>query len=75
MKFNKKDFAIVLGKRVRELRIRRGLTLEALALEAGIEIKQLSRIEYGEINTTVYQIYNLSQCLEINLNEVFELIK
>lgn len=75
MKFNKKDFAIVLGKRVRELRIRRGLTLEALALEAGIEIKQLSRIEYGEINTTVYQIYNLSQCLEINLYEVFEYIK
>ncbi len=59
MKFEKKDFALTLGKRVREVRKYKGLTLEKLAFEAGIELKQLSRIEYGEINTTVFQIYRL----------------
>lgn len=72
MKFEKKDFAITLGKRVREVRKDKGFTLEKLALEAGIELKQLARIEYGEVNTSVYQIYKLSYSLDIDLKEMFE---
>lgn len=72
MKFEKKDFAITLGKRVREVRKDKGFTLEKLALEAGIELKQLARIEYGEVNTSVYQIYKLSYSLNIDLKEMFE---
>jgi len=71
MKFEKKDFALTLGKRVREVRKFRGFTLERLALDAEIEIKQLTRIEYGQVNTTVFQIYRLSYCLEVNLGELF----
>lgn len=74
MKFEKKDFALTLGKRVREVRKYKGLTLEKLAFEAGIELKQLSRIEYGEINTTVFQIYRLCYSININLGELFEAI-
>ena len=57
--------------------------MEVLAYEAGIEYAQLSRIELGKINTTVYQIYVLSKILDeplssllncVNANEGFEKI-
>ena len=71
MKFEKSEFAQTLGKRVREVRKYRGFTLEKLALETDMELKQLSRIEYGQINTTVFQIYRLCYTLNINLGELF----
>jgi transcriptional regulator with XRE-family HTH domain len=72
MKFEKSEFAQTLGKRVREVRKYRGFTLEKLALEAEMELKQLSRIEYGKINTSVFQIYRLCYSLNVNLGELFE---
>ncbi len=60
---NKKDFATLLGYKVREIRLKKGITMEELAYQAGIEYVQLSRIELGKINTTVYQIYILSTIL------------
>lgn len=74
MKFEKSEFAQTLGKRVREVRKYRGFTLEKLALETEMELKQLSRIEYGKINTTVFQIYRLCYSLNVNLGELFEVI-
>jgi transcriptional regulator with XRE-family HTH domain len=74
MKFEKSEFAQTLGKRVREVRKYRGFTLEKLALETEMELKQLSRIEFGKINTTVFQIYRLCYSLNVNLGELFEAI-
>lgn len=74
MKFEKSEFAQTLGKRVREVRKYLGFTLEKLALETEMELKQLSRIEYGKINTTVFQIYRLCYSLNVNLGELFEVI-
>lgn len=71
MKFEKNELAKTLGNRVREVRKYRGFTLEKLALDAEIELKQLSRIEYGKINTTVFQIYRLCYSLNVNLGELF----
>lgn len=72
MKFEKKEFAKTLGNWVREVRKFRGFTLEKLAFDAEIETKQLTRIEYGQINTTVFQIYRLSYSLDVNLGELFD---
>lgn len=52
----------------------RGFTLEKLALVTEMELKQLSRIEYGIINTTVFQINRLCYSLNVNLGELFGLI-
>ncbi len=57
MDLSKEDFSIMLGARIRELRKRKGLTMQQLANEVGIEYIQLSRIERGKINTTIYQVY------------------
>lgn len=74
MKYDKKEFALTLGKRVREVRKYRGFTLEKLALDTEIEPKQLCRIEYGEITTSVYQIYRLCYSLNVKLSDFFEAI-
>lgn len=74
MKHAKKEFAQTLGKRVREVRKYRGFTLEKLALDAEIELKQLSRIEHGQINTSVFQIYRLCYSLNLDMKDLFESI-
>ncbi len=53
----KEEFSILLGAKIRALRKRKGLTMQQLANEVGIEYIQLSRIERGKINTTIYQVY------------------
>lgn len=68
----KDEIATLLGKRIRSLRITRNLTMEELAMESGMDYSQISRIERGKINTSVYQIYMITSVLNITINDVFE---
>jgi transcriptional regulator with XRE-family HTH domain len=68
----KEEIAIKIGKKIRSLRTEQHLTIEQLALEAGMEYTQLSRIERGKINTSVYHLYLISRPLKISLSEIFE---
>lgn len=67
----KEELCTKVGFRVRELRLSKKLSIEKLALEAGIEYTQLSRIELGKINTSIYQIYKISKTLEVTMPELF----
>lgn len=71
MTLMKEEFCSKVGYRVRELRVKKKLSIEKLALEAGIEYAQLSRIELGRINTSIYQIYKISKTLEVTMPEIF----
>jgi transcriptional regulator with XRE-family HTH domain len=51
------------GKHIRQLREERGLTMENLAFDAGIEYRQLGRIERGEVNTTISTVLAISTAL------------
>jgi DNA-binding XRE family transcriptional regulator len=72
MKLKKEEFVLKIGSKIRELRIEKGLTIEGLANEADIESKQLRRIELGQINTSIYQVYNITHTLEVPINDVFD---
>lgn len=67
----KEELCTKVGFRVREIRLSKKLSIEKLALEAGIEYTQLSRIELGKINTSIYQIYKISKTLEVTMPELF----
>jgi transcriptional regulator with XRE-family HTH domain len=68
---NKKNqVAIAVGSRVRNIRQSKGLTIEQLAFEIGVEYTQLSRIERGRINTSVYQLFLISKALGISFSEI-----
>lgn len=69
----KNTFQQAFGKKIRDLRTQNNLTLEKLALEAGIAYSQVSRIERGKINTSMYTVYILSQTMKVHPAEFFKL--
>jgi transcriptional regulator with XRE-family HTH domain len=42
-----------------------------LAYESDMEYMQLSRIELGQINTSVYQLFKISKALDVELTDLF----
>lgn len=67
----KKEFQLILGQNIRRLRTRQNLTVEKLALEAGLSYSQVSRIELGKINTSAFMLYRLCKVLKADPGEVF----
>lgn len=72
MQKSKDDLAVAIGLNIRRIRKMRKMTIEALAFDIGIEYTQLSRIERGKINTSLYQLYIISKALEVTMTEIFE---
>ncbi|MEY4987434.1 MAG: hypothetical protein RL567_1213 [Bacteroidota bacterium] len=65
----------MVGLNIRTIRNSKGMTIEKLAAEAGMEYTQLSRIELGQINTSLYQVYKISKALSVNICEIFAHIR
>lgn len=61
-----------IGNRIRNLRLSKGKTMINLAHDCEMEYIQLSRIERGQINTTIFQLYKIAQALEVDLQFLFE---
>ena len=73
MKYLRDDIGVKkFGKKLREVRLSKNLSQEALAWEANIEPMQISRIERGVINTSISQVLNLAKALNINPGELFD---
>lgn len=67
----KEILVLQLGQKIREHRIVRNQTIENLASDAGLDYSQLSRIERGKINTSVYHLYTISCALNIPITDLF----
>ena len=61
-----------IGKRIRELRLARGMTQEAVAEKARIHTKYFGNIERGEVNLTVSTIERIAQALDVPVLEMFQ---
>ena len=59
-----------LGGRVRELRRRRGLTLEELAERSGVSRAMISKLERGEKNPTLVVAARLAEGLGVTLSQL-----
>jgi transcriptional regulator with XRE-family HTH domain len=68
---DKRTFQQVLGQNLRRIRLSKNLTVERLALEAGLSYSQVSRIELGKINTSAYTIHILSAALKVSVSEFY----
>ena len=64
-----------LGYRIRYLREEKGLSIEALALEADINRNYLGDLERGTRNPTVVVLNKIASALNISLSELFEGIR
>ncbi|AOW10473.1 helix-turn-helix domain-containing protein [Flavobacterium gilvum] len=68
----KSDLLELLGKRIKELRLERGMSQVDLVakMQGNIDTTNISRIEAGRTNPTVYSLYRLSEALEISMSEL-----
>ena len=62
---------VLLGKRIRELRSRKGLSLEALGERAKLNDKFIQAIETARQAPTIDSIEKLAAGLGVNLRELF----
>lgn len=69
---NEYDYLIAFGNNLRQLRKDKGFTQADLANDINIEISQISRIERGIINTTIYNAYRIAKVLSIDPETLFK---
>jgi transcriptional regulator with XRE-family HTH domain len=61
-----------LGRRVRELRRKRGWTQDVFADKSGFHRAQVGAFERGEMNLTLASVHLLAQTLQVKIVELFK---
>lgn len=69
---NEPNFKKLFGKRIKELRIKQGLTQEQLAEMIEVGERNLSKIECGNVFVKASTITKLIKALKIEPQELFE---
>ncbi|SFU13966.1 DNA-binding transcriptional regulator, XRE-family HTH domain [Kosakonia arachidis] len=68
---NTEDIKVLLGQRVRTLRMEAGLSQESFADKCGLDRTYISGIERGTRNPTLEVLYTLATALHIELTSLF----
>ena len=63
--------AKAVGSRIRELRRRRGWTLEAAAERMNVDLKHLQKVEAGSLNVTPVTLLRIADGLDETFASVF----
>ena len=53
-----------IGETIVQIRKEKGLTQERLALECGVSVSYLRRIEHGDANPTINELWRIAETLE-----------
>lgn len=63
-----------VGKKIQEIRIEKGLTQVDLVgrIEGEIDTTNISRIESGRTNPTIFTLYRIAVALEIELKDLID---
>lgn len=65
----------LIGITIRKIREQQEISRQQLAYEIDTTEKQLSRIEYGEINSGVMSYIKIARALNVSLEQLFKKIK
>jgi transcriptional regulator with XRE-family HTH domain/quercetin dioxygenase-like cupin family protein len=60
-----------VGLRIREERLRRGISLRALARDVGVSASMISQIETGKSQPSVSTLYAITSALRMSIEDVF----
>ena len=66
-----REFLAYIGANVHRARIRLGMTQEALAEAAGMDLRFLQRVERGRTNISVVFVVALAQALDVSPGTLF----
>lgn len=69
---NKQELLKSVGKKIQNLRVSKGLTQVDLVgkIDGDIDTTNISRIESGRTNPTIYTLYRIAKALEVELEEL-----
>lgn len=59
------------GKRVRELRLDKGLTQEELAEKIGVSTNYVGMVERAERNTSLLKVFKIAKALNVRTSKLF----
>ncbi|HKC69645.1 MAG TPA: helix-turn-helix transcriptional regulator [Bacteroidia bacterium] len=65
----------IIGLNIRKIRETQNISRLQLAYEIDTTEKQLSRIEYGEINSGVMSYIKIARALNVPIDELFKKVK
>ena len=71
MKKQKETVNILLGRRIRSLRNRKGWTQQELGTRADVNYKFIGEIERGKQNPSLHVLARIAAALEIKLSDLF----
>ena len=66
-----KDIRKVFGDRMKEIRLGKGVSQEALAAAADLHRTYVSSVERGERNVSIVNIARLADALNVSIREFF----
>ena len=63
-----------IGKKIRKVRLEKGLTQLDLVgrMHGDIDVTNISRIEAGRTNPTIFTIYRLAEALEVSILDLLK---
>ena len=64
-----------VGKKIQDLRMSKGLTQVDLVgkIQGDIDTTNISRIESGRTNPTIYTLYRIAVALDVSINELIDI--
>jgi transcriptional regulator with XRE-family HTH domain len=65
------DIVVSFGQRVRQVRLKRGMSQEELAYRAGLHRTYIGMIERAEKNITLRNIQKIADALGVTISELF----
>lgn len=60
-----------MGAKIKELRLKKHMTQNNLAVQCGFEKANMSRIESGKTNITLLTLKKIGEVLEVDIGEFF----
>ena len=69
------DLKQMIGARIKEIRIKRGITQDQLSEQMEINPKYLSSIERGKENPTLNTLIKICQSLDVELDQIFRFVE
>ena len=64
-----------IGVRIKDLRLKNGLSQEKFALKIGMDRTYFTSVEKGKRNISIINLEKIAKGLDISLSELFENIK
>lgn len=71
-KAKQQQYVKAFGQHMQKLRLAKGFSQQDIAFATDLEISQISRIERGIINTSIWQVSLIANAMNVKVSELFD---